>query len=412
MKKRIRNIALSLMACAVVCGPGMLFAAQRIAHVELPRWITAEEGKFLSGSASDIDVRGMASLSGFVSGDFQTSLESEIGNFVPCKSTALLTNAAIQRSTIVASNAAFGWEWYPTFFGSDVVSDKGHDLLVTPIVNESDSVAYGLEETARVYSETAEAHPDVAFYVGMPTSGGFSMLLDNLGSSFVDDAYVREHFVNRLGGGINYVDLTVDDIDEYRELYFKTDHHWKMSGGYRAYQLIADSMGLADDILPMGEALPFDVEFYGSEARVGLDLATGPDDLVDYAFDLPAFDVYEGFERDEVKDPEDYVASSARYSAGLAPTVRFANHYGEYYHGDIALLELAAEEASEDGGALLIAGDSFTNNMERLFLHNFDKVYSYVMTGDKETLSEMIDQLGDVDAVLILQCFGNLAMWE
>ncbi len=53
-----------------------------------------------------------------------------MGNCIPMKAMALLANAALQRSAIEASNALFGWECYPAFYGSSIAEmPSRHRLL-------------------------------------------------------------------------------------------------------------------------------------------------------------------------------------------------------------------------------------------------------------------------------------------
>lgn len=407
---KVRSMLFPIFAALMLTGPAALFCAQRIAHIELPGWLTAEDAVYLSGGRTEVNVRAEATLDGFREGAFQEALETEIGNYIPAKASALLANAALQRCAIAVSNSLFGWEWYPTFYGSNIVSDREDDLLITLIGKKTASRAEGLERTAELYSEIARAHPEIAFYIGMPSSSTHSMLANSLRSDPIDRAFVDEHFFSKLDPCIVTADLLIDDIGEYRELYFKTDHHWQMDGGYRAYALIADEMGFADDILAKGEPLAFEIDFYGSQARRGLDTWTGPDELRDYRFDLPEFKVYSGFDRIEQSDPLDFVCSLEKYADGAQHTMPFENHYAQYFHNDVAFFEMSTVDSAERGGALLVAGDSFTNDMERLFLHNFSKVYSYnLKSGNKETLSSVIERIDDADSVLILQSFGNLA---
>lgn len=407
---RARDTALSILVILVLVLPSGMFLMQKALHIDLPSWLSAEDATNLSGSTSEVNLGATATLTGFKEGEFQSALETEIENFIPCKASVLIGQATLQRDAIAASNALFGWEWYPTFYGSEILTSCENDLLVSAIVKKSETVATGLESTARLYNEVASSHPDIDFYIGMPSSGSSSTFTNDLVSNSVDVNYIDEHCFDLLDDRIKYVDLIIDNIDQYKELYFKTDHHWKMNGGYRAYALIAEKMGLSDDILPMGEPIGFDVEFFGSKARVGLDTATGPDDLIDYHFELPQFSVFNSFDHIDQEDPLDFIASTEAYSNGKATSKPFANHYANYFHTDLDFIELRANTEKSQGRSLLIAGDSFTNNMERLFLNNFDRVYSYnYKKFNKETLGEVINQIGDIETVLIIQSFENLS---
>ena len=66
--------------------------------VALPSWFTADDAAYLSGGVVEADPAAYASLEGFSSGEFQIAAEDAVGNCIPMKATALLANAALQRS--------------------------------------------------------------------------------------------------------------------------------------------------------------------------------------------------------------------------------------------------------------------------------------------------------------------------
>lgn len=59
--------------------------------------------------------------------------------------------------------------------------------------------------------------------------------------------------------------------------------------------------------------------------------------------------------------------------AGYSKSSRYANAYAEIFHTDYGIIEIRNEEAPD--GTLLIIGDSYTNNCERLFAENYRTVY-------------------------------------
>lgn len=404
-----RNILMSTLIMLLLALPFLMFATQNIICINLPSWLDAKDATNLSGNKTETNLATTMTLGGFKRGEFQNALEEKIEKYFPAKASILLTNAALQRTAIEQSNIVFNWEWYPTFYGSEIVTNSSDDLLVTPIVNKSGTVAKNLETTASVYNQVASSFPDISFYIGIPSSGESSSFINSLRSNAVDEIFVSKHFFNLLDKSIIPVNLTISNLDDYKKLYFKTDHHWNMDGGYRGYKLIAEKMGFKN-ILPMGAPISFDVEFYGSQARIGLDTSTGSDNLVDYYFNLPSFNVYEGFEKNKKENPKDFVASTNAYLNNNESNESFVNHYALYYHPDLDFFELDSESKSSSNRVLLIAGDSFSNNMERLFLNHFDKVYSYTLKRyNKDSLNDIIKNLGDVDTVLILQSFNNIA---
>ena len=60
----------------------------------------------------------------------QAELETEVGNYIPCKGIAQLTNARLQRTAIALSSDLFRWDAYPTFYGSKYVYVPKDDVLL------------------------------------------------------------------------------------------------------------------------------------------------------------------------------------------------------------------------------------------------------------------------------------------
>ena len=135
--------------------------------VALPSWLTADDAAYLSGGIVEADPAAYASLEGFSSGEFQIAAEDAVGNCIPMKAMALLANAALQRSAIEASNALFGWECYPAFYGSSIAEmPSRHRLLEIAEKATGDTLA-----TASHIRDGLDAlslrHPEQRFFVYM-----------------------------------------------------------------------------------------------------------------------------------------------------------------------------------------------------------------------------------------------------
>lgn len=118
MGQRLQSVLFSGVLCLLLCGPICLLAVQR-AGISLPNWFTAEDATYLSGGAEKTDLFDRQGLREILGGGFREAAETEVGNYIPCKATALLANAALQRNAITLSNALYQWPCYPTSFGAE-----------------------------------------------------------------------------------------------------------------------------------------------------------------------------------------------------------------------------------------------------------------------------------------------------
>ena len=111
---KFRSCILTCIFVALICGPFFIYLAEKT-DIALPSWMTAEDASYLSGDASHADVKTSLNIDGFASGALQEEIEKSVGNRIPFKATAMLTNAELQREFIAASNLLFNWSCYPAF---------------------------------------------------------------------------------------------------------------------------------------------------------------------------------------------------------------------------------------------------------------------------------------------------------
>lgn len=401
----MRNLIIIILFSAFVSGPFALCIAQHIDLVTLPTWLTADDAKMLSGGYVEADVKKNATLEGFLSKSFQESMEAEIGNNIPLKADALLLNASIQRSCIAGSNIFFRWGWIPTYFGSSRIFSPDTGLTVTPIGKINEGHDRAMRENATLYAELADRYPEVRFVFAMPDSAETSLFGNRLLSNSVTRDHIKKCFFDFLGDDIAVVPLGIDDITSYISLYHVTDHHWTIDGAYEAYRKIAIQLGFGSHLVKKTNPVEFQVDFYGSQARTGLNDWPSPDTIKDYHFNLPEYEVL--ISGEPAKEGSEAVASIVAFSNGDFPHDRFVNQYVEYFHDDIPLIELVSAEKRERG-SVIIAGDSFTNNMERLFLAHYDHVYACNLKSNKDDLAKLMENVDDLKAVVIIQSYKNV----
>ena len=113
-----RSLVFALSFCVFLCGPILLWGAQHIPSLQIPSWLSAEDASYLTGGTTETRLSECVSIDGFLSEEFQNETNNVIGNNIPAKASAILSIAALQRRGIEASNSLFGFECYPTYYGS------------------------------------------------------------------------------------------------------------------------------------------------------------------------------------------------------------------------------------------------------------------------------------------------------
>ncbi len=150
-----RNMIFSVLICLLLIGPTILFCTHAVAKIPMPGWLTSEDAKYLSGGSGGGE-------------GVRAKVQSKIENSIPFKASVLLGNAALQRSFIEVSNAPFGWECYPTYYGSGYAYVPEYDALSFIPSRDSNGWLGKIREFSSKLSEFAEAHSDIEFYIIVP----------------------------------------------------------------------------------------------------------------------------------------------------------------------------------------------------------------------------------------------------
>lgn len=402
--QKIRNIVLLVCASGLLCCT-MGFKVLNKLNIPVPSALqTNVERSYLEGRP--YTRLPSPSVDSFLSGDFQDNLESYTADALPLRETLLLGKASLQRLSISEMAALLGYDAYHTFFGSGYLHEtEGNRLLAAP-ARQSKKVLNGLTASVDSINDFVASNPGYTYYFAMPYRSDVLGIgpLTGLVSEPVDAEFLQSRIFSRLSPDITQIDLMPSSYEEFKEDYFKTDHHWNIKGAYKAYCKINEAMGNASSTLLCGELLTFPTaQFYGSEARSGLDTSVGPDMIQDYEFALPH---YETWIYGELM-PNDFAASTQAYIDGFQPDNPFVNLYADYWHADYGQIVFVNQD-DKTSKNLLIVADSFSNPIERLFLSSYSRVYVYDPRYATISLADFLKKYDDIDDILFCETYQTM----
>ena len=268
------NIAIAILFSAVLVGPAVVWGCEK-AGIELPSWASAQDATYLSGNSVEADAWSAASLEGFASGRFQDELANEVANRIPFKASAMLGNAAGQRSLIALANAPFGYEAYPTFYSSDRLAIPAYNAVAYLPYKRSEEMLEQVEAFGRNLAQLAQAHPDKRFVVCLVQ--GYQEPAANPAYRLVANPALPGEYAEvlqqatRTASNVLASSQAYDTLEDYYANFFHTDHHWNHHGVERAYNDIAAWLGLPA-FEEAGEVGFGDYRYSGAIARWGLDL--------------------------------------------------------------------------------------------------------------------------------------------
>lgn len=186
----------------------------------------------------------------------------------------------------------------------------------------------------------------------------------------------------------NIDSLKYDSFDEYKEYFYKTDHHWNYKGAYKGYTDIANLMNL--DTPKIKDTICVNKFFNGSKFRDIAGLKIINDETCVYDFDLPEFDIYISGEK-----ADDYGSPIGKLDQ--TNEITYAYLYGADYDEIIFI----NKEINSDK-SLLIYSNSYSNAINKLLASNYKK--TFVIDGRHYNGESMIDYIKDkkIDDVIII----------
>ena len=175
--------------------------------------------------------------------------------------------------------------------------------------------------------------------------------------------YIKKHMPPMTG----YDKLNYNSFDEYKTLFYQTDHHWNYHGSYIGYtQIIRMLEGPDVQILKPVRTHVYNTIYNGSLARDNL-LKCSTEKFTVYEYDLPPYKTY-------VNDEEkEYGYRSLYVSDDDFPHKAYSNHYGMYYGDDWA--KVVYDFNCPEKENLLILGTSFTNSVNELLASHYNKTH-------------------------------------
>ncbi len=373
----------SLVLCAI-----LITAALSFLPVGLPAWLkNPTYSSQLEGRT--YEKRPSLSVAALEDGSFQDAFEQYVSDRIPSRDRMLMANASLQRALIATAALPFGYDVYPTFYGSGTVYDSKADMVAPLPERQSPKQEESYRAAAEALSAFASAHPDLnmvfcevdrlEFSGANPASG--------LISDPIDRPYMRSRFLSQLPSNLQVVDLEATDKEAFVTDYFRSDHHWNVGGAYKGYTKILDTLlPGATPVTVYGSDTWDNIPFFGSNARLGLCEVVEHDVITDLAYDESDLSV----RIDERDESIESLRHRESYDAGAVSDDRYQNRYAEYFHGDFGIIEITNHDKPE-GEDIVLIGDSFSNAMERFVAEHYRTTYVIDPRRYPETLGDFVE---------------------
>ncbi|MFA5536661.1 MAG: hypothetical protein WDA53_05765 [Bacillota bacterium] len=324
------------------------------------------------------------SLAAFAANEYQTDLEQALSdqllfqqtfkaiyNKIKNKNTSLAVtglkrlNSDYNKGQIIAeppgeeTETVAGFPVTVTPRGSQLMElDDSHHLVFHHFtLAEADDL---LQNKADNINRLAEKYPQIdfsCFYIETDVDVDF---INQENKHELPDS-----FESRLDQRIKFAKLAINNLSDFQNRFYKTDHHWNHLGQYEGYkQIIALLKGDEEPLYPTENIIFEDIRFNGYKSRL----------LDDYTI----YDTF-GIFNETVPEHKSYInnkpggyGEKQRYLKGDYPYQQGHNHYGAN-GADYGLVEFRFDQPEK--GNLVVFSESFSNPINRILAAHYNNAY-------------------------------------
>ena len=290
----------------------------------------------------------------------KTRLENEITNSFPFYNSL---NGLYQNFNYYMNS--FFYKEVPLKTNSDneyIFYNKENDFYYLENQYSKDELDKRLDMQVAMFNKLANL--DIDMYLYFPTRYELTKLKDNNLNSYVDI------FKDKLSSKIKVANMDITSLEQYKNYFYKTDHHWNMNGALAGYYDIMDILGKVpvDNLEVVNKR---ERKFYGSMAKSVLnnktyDYILDVDKKLDYDVLVNGKQASEVFKPRQIRLDRDYL---------------YYDYYVQYFNGQYG--EICYDYHKHNEENLLILSDSYAWQIDYLIASSFNKTYVVNLRYDK-----------------------------
>lgn len=264
------------------------------------------------------------------------------------------------------------YEFLPAFHNSqyNTFVDKDNEFIIR-IENYGD-YTNKIENTTTMINTLADKYKSININVYTVSDIGSNGLLNTI-PQFIPTSNLVEIMQNKFSENINTDYLKYNSLEEYRNYFFDSDHHWNYKGAYQGYldivNLLRKTYENIGEPLALSEYRYADenIKYRGSLARMAIDY-----DVYDIIFDggikMPPYKV----SVNNSQAIDNIYPNKEIYFNGEVKHEDFYGQYGDFFHGDYGEIHYQFDKGDRN---LLIIADSISDCMDDLIASHFNNTY-------------------------------------
>ena len=181
-----------------------------------------------------------------------------------------------------------------------------------------------------------------------------------------------------LTGNYKFASLDFNNYDEFKQYFYKTDHHWNYNGSYKGYTDILKLLNVKNKNQPAELATNHEY-FFGSHAQNTKNYDIEEEfSFYKYNFNKNYSTLING-QSGTYGHYDDYIAHKYEYD-------KTTNYYAYFYGIDNGEIIYDYRQPEKDN--LLIISNSYSNAVNQLIAENFNKTYIIDLRLYKDTFNQ------------------------
>jgi hypothetical protein len=348
----------------------------------------------------------------YTSSSFVNKFEQATSDQFPWRMPIIQFSKGVERAIIKISYSLLKDPVIPADMTTDLYFDSINNQLLYAPTLYNETVEAQITERIENYKELVHLYPQQNFYIY------YHQTLENsayhpLNQIFSesDQGQAIGYFEDNFPSGITLGKFLLSSIEDHKDYYYRTDHHWNVYGILHAYQGIYSLLSQNyPDISPMlnnKDIIEFaDIEFLGLFARRTFYPIEGDDFAVEIV-DFPQHTT-------KINDQISKINYRSDYLEGNYSTVPYTNHYNEFYGLISNLTEYTFENGSERN--LLLIGSSYRYALDPLIASHYHKTYCVDLRYLTDFSLSSFLEVHDVDDILIVGdnnvAFEDVEYWK
>ena len=309
------------------------------------------------------------SLKKYVNGTLQDNIENTLSDQVILSSRLKKGNNYIKGLSLKKYVDLYFKRHDLDYLNAGDVNFYGPENLVY-YYRDLNNISQYLDKKIENYNSFASKNKDVnvyLYYIEKDTDINFKT------GKKVD---IFEYIQKRLNN-IKASKFEIDNFEDFKEYFYKTDHHWNYKGSYKAYNEVLDLMNISNPVKFVDE-ICLNKSFSGSKASASVFNKIMKDDFCAYKFNFSNLDITVNGEKNG--------AQTEFFNNTTDLKITYGNFYG-WDDGEV----IFKNNNSDSKNNLLVIGESYDNAILKLLAEKYNTTISIDLRNYKYYMQKDFD---------------------